>query len=307
MSPGPVPAGAGAPAPARYSERQVRCLEAMGLTAWVVRDRAAPTVDPAGAPPAAEPAPARATATALEEPGEPTPETSSRGASVPEAPAVETVRVSVPSGAGPAGRSSPPAAPDGAAARTAGSPVPARDVASGAPPPALSARRLRAFERRGRSVFETNPEGGRVLVPVERAAGAGEGAAPPLDGEPAALFRLMLRSIGLGPGDVSLCALDVPRGDDAADDGDGPAVRELLGGERRTLLWLVPDAALAGPVEPDAALRALGAVAVAVPHPALLLARPTSKREAWAALKAVRRRLAELGPADARGDTRRGR
>ena len=156
-------------------------------------------------------------------------------------------------------------------------------------------------------MVETNPGGGTVLVAVERGAGTRPGL-PPLAGGPAELFMLMLRSIGLDRADVSLCALDGPGKDEvdgqgaddgaAADESSGPALRELLGGPRRTALLLVHDAGHAGPVDVDGdpALRALGVAAFRVPHPALLLERPAAKREAWAALKAVRRRLGELRP-----------
>ena len=274
-------------------------MEAMGLTAWVSRPdvemstsspasvSASVPVLPEAFPPAASP---------VLGPTRPEPEPS---AGVPE-PSVPPEVVSAPA----------PASISGSTSSSAPVPVP-RAAGTTFPPPPLSARRAVAFDRRGAQVVQTNPDGGTVLVAVERGAGTRPGL-PPLEGEPAELFALMLRSIGLGRADVSLCALDGPapgsRADgtpadaeaDARASGEpaGPALRELLGGARRTVLMLVHDARDAGPVDVDgdAALRALGVAAFRVPHPALLLERPAAKREAWAALKAVRRRLGELGP-----------
>ena len=299
--------------PRRYTGRQLRCMDAMGLTAWVMRPgvamRAAHPV-PARAPsPVAAPVAAARPAEPVEHarreiPVEavrpapeasrgvdsaPEPEAPARAPEQPAAPRIEPESVPVPV---------PAAAPVPTSA-------PAPRAAAATPP--LSARRAAAFERRGIRVVETNPGSGTVLVAVERGAGTRPGL-PPLEGEPAELFALMLRSIGLGRTDVSLCALDgpepgteqdgTPANAGATGETAGPALRELLGGPRRTVLLLVHDAGEAGPVDVDgdAALRALGVAAFRVPHPTLLLERPVAKREAWAALKAVRRRLGELGP-----------
>ena len=273
--------------PRRYTERQLRCMDAMGLTAWVSR--------PGVATRAADPVPVGAT---------------SPVAAATPAPPAEPAPHEIPTeAAGPTPEAPRDVVPEPAPVPVSSSaPVPSPRAAGTTPPPSpLSARRAAAFERRGARVVQTNPDGGTVLVAVERGAGTRPGL-PPLEGEPAELFALMLRSIGLGRADVSLCALDGPAPGSEADGAPadagaagepaGPALRELLGGPRRTVLVLVHDARDAGPVDVDgdAALRALGVAAFRVPHPALLLARPAAKREAWAALKAVRRRLGELGP-----------
>ena len=291
----------GARAPRRYDERRLRCLGAMGLTAWVSRTTPSPVAPSAGAGAVAAavgPAPDVVTTSA------PAPVASSE-AGAPRAPT----------------RVEPPGAPVPASAPSPVAPADSVPSAPSAPSAriALSARRVEAFERRGASVFETNPGAGRALVAVERGDGAGQAPGPgrsPLAGEPAELLRLMLRAIDLAPADVSLCALG-PAGAAVPDASPGaagaagvagaagagvagaaPALRELLGGPRRTVLWLVHDTDGAGPVDvgADAALRALGVAAFRVPHPALLLERPAAKREAWAALKAVRRRMREAAP-----------
>ena len=304
MSPGTAH-GAG-PGSARYSERQVRCLEAMGLIAWVSRAPArVPSEAPSDAGASADPV-----RTSSPEPtprGEPGPVARPGPQSEPEsAPEAPVAGREAPTSA-PAAAPLPPRSTDGPAGR-----VPPAGAApdGGLVPSVLSARRVRRFRRRGQEVFETRPGEGRALVLVEPGPeGATPGAAP-LDGEPAALFLLMLRAIGLTAEDVSLCALEPVPGDGRPGPGGGepptaeprgPAVRELLGGARRTVLWLTHDVDGAGPVDPggDAALRALGAGVFRVPHPALLLARPLAKREAWAALKAARRRLGGDGAAAA--------
>ena len=299
MSPGTARAAGGPRVGRRYGERQVRCLEAMGLTAWVARpDRARASAQGGSVPPTPTVVPSPATVEGA----------AGATAAAAESPAVETPATTAPVTTAPAvGAPAVEAAPVGSTATGAVAPVPSPTPAGDAGP--LSARRVRRFERRGRHTAETRPGEGRVLVLVEPAPGEADPSGAPLGGEPASLFLLMLRSIGLGVEDVSLCALE-PAGTESGPDpvpvadGEGaevpaPAVRELLGGARRTALWLVHDAGGAGPVDPagDAPLRALGAGVFRVPHPALLLERPLVKREAWAALKAARRRLAGEAPA----------
>ncbi len=149
-------------------------------------------------------------------------------------------------------------------------------------------RPIAAFVRRGATVLETGGADARVLVVVERGPGTPPDGSP-LAGEAASLLQLMLRAIDLERTDVSLC---LP----APDGVSGPPVRELAGGSRRTIVWLVHDVETnaVGEIAGDEKLRSLGLAAWRLPHPELLLERPLLKREAWQALKGVRRRLEEL-------------
>lgn len=156
----------------------------------------------------------------------------------------------------------------------------------------LVARSVLPFEWRGSRVHETGNARARLLVVIERERDQAADQ-PPLVGEPASLFQLMLRSIGLERDDVSLCvaAAESAATDPCPDAVPVLTVGELLdraGGARRRLVQLVQD------WTEDAATQDLAADSGSfkLPHPALLLVRPMLKREAWSVLKAVRRELA---------------
>lgn len=247
--------GAG-PARRAYDARQLRCLSAMGLTPWVAVRPVRTVLGPG----------ARTAPEAVAAPDMPAvPEVPD----IPEVPAAPDVPAIAP----------PPESPAAAASTAA----PSRPD-----PHVLLDRPVAAFVRRGATVLETGDASARVLIFVDRDPASADPAASPLEGDAAALLQLMLRSIELERGDVSLC-LPAPTPESA-----GATVGELLGRTRRTVLWLVHDPEASGALEPDAALRAAGTAAWRLPHPALLLERPALKREAWRTLKAVRRRLGEL-------------
>lgn len=251
-----------------YAARQLRCLSAMGLVAWRLREGSEP-------PAATPPAPVTASVTAP--------------AAVATERAAPPVDPSVPPPPGPPSPGPPSPGPPAAVALPPGAePLVAPVLATPLPrePDALAAwlpeQPLAPFVWKERRLTRIGRDDAPLLVVVEREPAE----TLPLDGDAAELFERMLGAIGRTRRDTCQCVLA------AAPATDGDTVSSLAGPERPVTLVLVRE--LDGALDaPGCRLPGdpFGGGAWCLPHPEVLLAEPAAKRQAWLVLKAVRQHL----------------
>ena len=257
----------------RYSDRQVALFGVLGLVPWVLRDDC----------------PATATATATAAPPRPPvpPDQADRpSASPPVSTGPISEQVDEPS-------AQPVSEPSARPVSLAGSPLPKASSSLG---DWLAQQPLGTFARRGEQRVQTGPEQARVLVVAQ--AAPGPVSLLPIEDAESQLLELMLRAIGLAPGDWSTAVLAHPVRDGATGSGgaggaeDAPSVQRLAA-DRQAVLWLARSPGDPSDVEVEAhRFRIAGVPAYRITHPARLLVEPSLKRQAWDVLKAVRNQLA---------------
>jgi|GEM_PF-3108630 len=267
----------------RYSDAQVVRLGVLGLVPWIRReDRAGAYGE--GGPAKTAPEPMQTDASV----GPPVPaELADLPIQIPARPPATSV-TPVALAVEPAGL-----------AGLAGTPEPT-DIASLGE--WLAEQPLAGFARRGERRHETGPEQATILVvaqaeearsvvEIESPAGPDAGSMLPLTATQSELLDLMLRAIGSVLGDWSTAALADPTRDDVQGGvGGTPNVARVLEG-RRVLIWLTRSPGDEAAAEAHR-FEVTGVPAFRMAHPALLLERPSGKRQAWTVLKALRNRLA---------------
>lgn len=241
----------------RYDSRQLHCLKAMGIVPWILRGEATPEVS---------------VATVAE-----------AGASLPETPFSDVAASAVTANDPvlvPELKTRPVAAfqfPDDQAA-----------LASG-----LAGCPLSVVHRRGVSPSESALKGRVILILESKHTSSSipiDGYVWDLEKDEEQLLLAMLRSIGLAEND--LCrTVPALSGQSMEDAGGAASVAQLHRQLPRLVLLLLNRF---DPADTPAHHRLDGGAGVVgwrLPHPAVLLANPERKREAWEVLKAVRQTL----------------
>lgn len=243
-----------------YTNRQLQCLDAMGIVPWVLRDTTSnPLVSISGA-----------TTTA-----------------VSEAVSTDTAESELAVVSPDAASSADLAAPGGSISSL---PADLAELSAALPGKAITALNIRGNWQNSLGSLDAS-----VLVVVQPPTDSAVIAELPLSNQEAQLFEQMLRAIGLTRKDITQCVLQTASEDTVAGGGEAVAAMEsatvetLSGGSVRAVLLLQSDIGESEvAAEHQFAFGSASIPAWRLPHPARLLSEPMRKRQAWQILKAVR-------------------